>query len=293
MKKRLNLNELMWFLILIGFTCYFYMIISTNKLTLFVHPKMVKYVNFALYFFIVLVIFQGKNICELKKEKSFKFGYIMFLIPLFLGFLLKPEGVSVYSAINKGFSLTSQLKIDALKHKHTVLEDGTEVCEHNDENTHVVENTSDIENTSAVENNNVKLPIPIESISLIKGETINVTNENFVNTYEDLYGNTKQNIGRRLYMKGFVYKQKGLDKDEFILARILVSCCAADAQLVGVLCDFPQVKEFTEGTWVNIEGILGQREYADSKNGEISIIPIIKVNKIEKTDEQSNEYIYN
>ncbi|MGV8982862.1 TIGR03943 family putative permease subunit [Clostridium sp.] len=287
MKKRLNLNELIWFLILIGFTCYFYMIISTNKLTLFVHPKMVKYVKFALYFFIVLVIFQGKNIYALKKSKSFKFGYIMFLIPLFLGFLLKPVGISVYSAINKGFSLTSQLKIDALKHKHTVLEDGTEVCEHNDETTHLVENTNSSENT------NVTLALPTESTPLIKGETINMTNENFVDTYEDLYGNTKENIGRNLYMKGFIYKQKGLDKDEFILSRILVSCCAADAQLVGVLCDFAEVKEFTEGTWVNIEGILGQREYVDPKNGEVSIIPIIKVNKVEKTYEQSNEYIYN
>ena len=152
---------------------------------------------------------------------------------------------------------------------------------------------SDVENINPVENNNLTLPLPIESISPLKGETISVTNENFVNTYEDLYGNTKDNIGRHLYMKGFIYKQKGLDKDEFILARILVSCCAADAQLVGVLCDFSKVKGFTEGTWVNIEGILGQREYADSKNGNISIIPIIKVNMIEKTDKQSNEYIYN
>ena len=52
-------------------------------------------------------------------------------------------------------------------------------------------------------------------------------------------------------------------------------------------------KIFTEGTWVNIEGTLGEREYKDAKSGEISIIPIIKVNKIEKIDKGSNEYIYN
>ena len=74
MKKKLNLNELIWFLILIGFTCYFYMIISTNKITLFVHPKMVKYVKFALCFFIILVIFQGKNIFSNKKAKRLKIG---------------------------------------------------------------------------------------------------------------------------------------------------------------------------------------------------------------------------
>ena len=166
----------------------------------------------------------------------------MFIIPLILGFLLKSEGLSVDSAINKGFSLTSQLKIDTLNHKHTVLADGTQICELNDEDTHSTNNT------------NVSLNKSLESISLIKGETVNVTNENFENTYEDIYGNTNDNIGRAINMKGFVYKQKGLDKDEFILSRILVSCCAADAQLVGVLCDYSRRKEFTEGTWVNIEG---------------------------------------
>ncbi|MGH4123048.1 MAG: TIGR03943 family putative permease subunit [Clostridium sp.] len=281
MKKKLNLNELIWFLILIGFTCYFYRIISTNKLTLFVHPKMVKYVKFALYFFIVLVIFQGKNIYTLKKAKTLKLGYIMFLIPLTLGFLLKPVGVSVDGAINKGFSLTSQLKINALKHKHTVLEDGTEVCDHNEENTHFVENA------------NVSLKKSLESRSLLKENHINMTSGNFINTYEDIYGNPHKYVGRTINMKGFIYNQKGLNKAEFILSRIVVSCCAADAQLVGILCDYSKGEILAEGTWVNIEGTLGEREYKDVKSGEIIVIPIIKVNKTEKTDKQNNEYLYN
>ncbi|MBU3143526.1 TIGR03943 family putative permease subunit [Clostridium sp. CF012] len=287
MKKKLNLNELIWFLILMGFTCYFYRIINTNKLTLFVHPKMVKYVKFALYFFIVLVIFQGKNILSFKKTKRVKLGYMMFLIPLLLGFLLKPVGISADTAINKGFSLTSQLKINTLKHKHSVLEDGTEVCEHDGENTHFVENTN------VAENSNVALKNPIESNPLLKEKTINMTSENFINTYEEIYGSPHNYIGRSINMKGFIYKQKGLNKAEFILSRIVVSCCAADAQIVGILCDYSEEKIFPESTWVNIEGTLGERDYKDAKSGEISVIPIIKVSKVEKLDVQNNDYIYN
>jgi len=94
-------------------------------------------------------------------------------------------------------------------------------------------------------------------------------------------------------MKGFIYKQKGLIKDEFILSRIVVSCCVADSQLLGVLCNYPEGEIFAEGTWVNIDGTLSKREYKDSKSGEISVIPIIKISKIEKSDVQNNEYIYN
>ena len=281
MKKKLNLNELIWFLILIGFTCYFYMIISTNKITLYVHPKMVKYVRFSVYFFIVLVIFQGMNIFSIKKGKTIKLGYIMFLIPLTLGFLLKSEAVSASSVINKGFSLTSQLKINTLKHKHITLSDGTEVCEHSVKDTH------------STDGDNISLNKPLESITLKKGEAIDMTNENFINNYEDIYGSPSNYVGRVINMKGFIYKQKGLNKEEFILSRILVSCCAADAQLSGLLCDYSEEKVFAEGIWVNIEGTLGEREYKDSKSGEISLIPIIKVNKIEKIDKPNNEYIYN
>ena len=50
--------------------------------------------------------------------------------------------MSVNSVINKGFSLTSQSKINTLKHKHTILADGTEVCEHNEKDIHSTENTN-------------------------------------------------------------------------------------------------------------------------------------------------------
>lgn len=279
-KKKLNLNELIWFLILIGFTCYFYMIISTNKITLFIHPKMVKYVRFALCFFIILVLFQGKNIFRVKRGKRLKLGYIMFLIPLTLGFLQKPEGVSAYSAINKGFSLTSQLKINSLKHEHTILSDGTEVCEYDEKDTHSTEGDNDT------------LDMSSESALMVKEGVINMTNENFISIYEDIYGKPYNYVDRIINMKGFIYKQKGLNKNEFILSRILVSCCAADAQLVGILCDYSEGNALTEGSFVNIEGLLGEREYKDSKSGEINIIPFIKVDKIEKIDEQNNDYIF-
>jgi putative membrane protein len=281
MKKKLNLNELIWFLILIGFSYYFYMIISTNNIDLYVHPKMVKYVKFALCFFIVLTIFQSKNILSVKKNKSLKLGYIMFIIPLALGIILKAEGLSAYSVINKGFSLTSQLKVNTLKHKHETTEDGTEICELDEQSNHSANNDKD-----SPEN-------PSDSVAILKNININMTNENFVKIYEDIYGNPHNYDERKITMKGFIYKQEGLKKDEFILSRILVSCCTADAQLVGILCKYNDGKALTQSTWVNIEGTLGKEEYKDAKSGEVSVIPIIKVNNIEKIDDQNNEYIYN
>ena len=173
MKKKLNLNELIWFLILIAFTFYFYMNISTGKITLFVHPKMVKYVKFAVVFFVVLSMFQGRNILSDKRAKPFKLGYFMFLIPLTLGILLRTGQISITTVINKGFSLTSQLKINTLKHKHTTLTDMTEQCQHDEKHDH----------------DDYELDVPInnalESLQSVKGATIVMTNEDFINNYEE------------------------------------------------------------------------------------------------------------
>ena len=238
---------------------------------------MVKYVRFALFFFIVLSIFQGRNIFSNKRAKALKIGYIMFLIPLTLGFFLKAGEISVDTVINKGFSLTSQLKINTLKHEHTTIDGALEQCEHN----HVANVANDALNN------------PKESIQLVKDRTIVMTNENFIKNYEDIYGNSCNYVGRVINMKGFIYRQEGLREDEFILSRMLVSCCMADVQLVGLLCDYNGKEVFTDGNFVSIEGILGEREYKDPTSGETVVIPIIKVTEIKKINKLSNEYIYN
>jgi putative membrane protein len=183
--------------------------------------------------------------------------------------------------MNKGFSLTSQLKINTLKHKHTTLSNGTEVCEQEEEYNHSANNEND------------SLTDLLQSIELFENVAIDMISENFMNIYEDIYGNPYNYDDRTINMKGFIYKQEGLNKDEFILSRIQVSCCTADAQLVGILCNYTQEEVIAEGTWVNIEGTLGHQEYKDVKSGEVSVIPIIKVNKIEKIDAKDSDYIYN
>jgi putative membrane protein len=280
-KKKLNLNELIWFLILIAFTCYFYMNVSTGKITLFVHPKMVKYVKFAIGFFVILAIFQGRNIFSDKKAKPLKIGYFMFLIPITLGILLRSGEISINTVINKGFSLTSQLKINTLKYKHTTLTDVTEKCEHDGKHDHDDYKIDDQLNKS------------LESLQIVKDGTIVMTNEDFIKNYEEIYGNSCRYVGRVINMQGFIYKQKGLKEEEFILSRMLVSCCMADVQLVGILCDYKGEGVFTQGEFISIEGILGEREYKDIKSGEAMVIPIIQVTELEKVDKLSSEYIYN
>ena len=55
--------------------------------------------------------------------------------------------------------------------------------------------------------------------------------------------------------------------------------------VVGFLCNYKNISEFEENTWVNITGKIKKGTY----HGDI---PVIEVTKIEKIEKPSDEYVY-
>jgi len=45
--KRFNINKLIWFIILVLFTYYVHNLFNTGKISMYIHPKMFKYVLFS------------------------------------------------------------------------------------------------------------------------------------------------------------------------------------------------------------------------------------------------------
>lgn len=66
--KRFNINELFKFIIMVGFTFYFYYLVLTDKLNLFINPKMVKYIIFASIFFTILTVYQFTKVFTVKTK---------------------------------------------------------------------------------------------------------------------------------------------------------------------------------------------------------------------------------
>lgn len=93
----------------------------------------------------------------------------------------------------------------------------------------------------------------------------------------------------KINLTGFVYRDENIKDDRFIIARMLMICCAADAQTVGFLCDYKGQK-FDKGTWVQITGTLDTADYDDNKQD--SLIPLIRVQSIKKIEPPASKYIY-
>lgn len=111
--------------------------------------------------------------------------------------------------------------------------------------------------------------------------------DTFAQWLTKLYTKPDAWVGKKITATGSVWKDGELfEKDEFALARMMMLCCAADMQPVGVLAQWSDVQALTEGEWIEVTGTLSKKPYKDSFD------PLIIVETVKKIDPPQREYIY-
>lgn len=247
--KRFNINEGIWFAILLGFTYYLYHLISTDKIYVFIHPKMLKYVYFSLAVFVALSGVQVKRVFSRYRREPIKIGYILFLIPLILGFAVDPTELSANVAAKKGVTISG----------------------------------------------NSKGSITIEGIEreeFIQDGVITFNDGDFAYILEDVYNNMEKYKGNKVIITGFVFRDEGFKENEFVVARLLMNCCAADSQVVGLLSRREDGKTVDKEQWVRVMGTLDVTEYHDPISGVDTQTPFIQVEDIEEVEKPATQYVY-
>lgn len=116
----------------------------------------------------------------------------------------------------------------------------------------------------------------------IQGNTIVFNEGNYVHYLEDISSNLLKHQGKKVVISGFVHKEDKLKEDEFILSRMLMNCCAADSQVLGILCEYKDSAKLEKNSWVRIEGKLGEKDD----------YPVIIVEKLKVTEAPENTFIY-
>lgn len=119
-----------------------------------------------------------------------------------------------------------------------------------------------------------------------ENKTIMVSNEDFSMWMTEMYNRMDEFKGYTVYMTGYVFTDSELLEDnEFVPARLMMSCCIADLVPAGMRVTYEKTAELKEGSWVTVEGVLGIRE------GEGYREPELLVNKVTPT-EPVEGYIY-
>ena len=115
---------------------------------------------------------------------------------------------------------------------------------------------------------------------------VNISENNFVQTIRDIYDHSSDYLNREIVVTGFVYRDRKLADNQLVLVRYLIVCCAADASPYGLLVETKGAKQYPQGTWLSIHGVLKMTKALNKD------LPTIIVNKVTKIDNPKNPYVY-
>lgn len=90
-----------------------------------------------------------------------------------------------------------------------------------------------------------------------ESKQIVISDENFGPWYTELTFNGKAYDGYEIEVKGEMLRSEEFMKDgEFLIARLLMTCCVADVAPGGLFCKYPDLSAFEKHKWYKVRGIL-------------------------------------
>jgi putative membrane protein len=156
-------------------------------------------------------------------------GYGFILLPIFVYLFVPPQALDASIVDKKGINLLSSQQVKSKPATNQPMPEDTDQTKLYQE-----------------EFNEIK-----------KTDEIVFTEKNFASYLSvlDLYPNEVK--GKKIRIKGFVFRdEEALEPDQFVLSRFTVSCCAADANVVGVITQFAQTPILKKDQWLEVEGVL-------------------------------------
>ena len=114
-------------------------------------------------------------------------------------------------------------------------------------NYRIIPGTEEQDNSQDSTSNNINIVIDesnfLETIDAIYKD-INYDNDDFIN--------------KNITITGFIFRAKEFSKNQFIVGRMAMFCCAADASVYGLICSSnnPDILALKDKQWVELNGTI-------------------------------------
>lgn len=239
-----------------------------------IHPRMY---TFILVSGFLLLIFSFIEIMFLKKNqlKRINLTNIVYLIPITLFFFINGANLSNKIIKNKGIDIginaaslkdTSKNKID-----NDQTSDGEKKDTDNKTSDEIIDEEGNIIDNDKFDNAEV---IELKSGNEFIPKAIDISYD--INSY----------IGKKIIYTGFIYRDDQVLQHQFVVGRLMMTCCAADAGLVGFIATYNKYSELKNDEWYEIKAIIDKTIYNEYE------VPYLKIYEVTKVDKPTDEYIY-
>lgn len=242
--KRFNFDEFLWFTVLILLDLYIIYLVFTGKMEFYIGAKMIKYSYITIIMISIISIFQFKNVFTSRGNSNIKIKLLPIVLTLLLGVI----------SINKQEMFKHIELNNELKDSKVSNIDMKYLYEH------------ELDYSSTQNENN-------------KQELLTVNEDNPM-LLEDIRVNPEKYMGRNIEIHGFVCRESYLNKNQFIVGRIVITCCAADSKIVGIIGEYNKSNDLHENEKIIARGTIVRSTIKDDNNVSHRV-PIIKIEKLE------------
>lgn len=290
-----EINRTLRIIVLVCIPYFIWAIINSNYVMVFLHPRSVSLLKTSGIALAILALYNVRSFFKIGTTSRFDWKTAVILLPFLFGIVVHPTGFSARQVMQKGLSVLPGQQNATLQKdtSPTALYDSlisnipntTETFLNRDDVKSSNDTLQHVKSKEQVIRVNVSAPH-----SAIVYDTIN-DNEIF-EKLDRCYGNPQVCVDKAVVMTGFIVPDTILGRHSFLLARMLVSCCAADAVPAGIYCLTDTLLGFKESEWVQISGIIQTHSIKQPWDNEEHIVPVLMVTRADKTERPKIQYIY-
>lgn len=121
----------------------------------------------------------------------------------------------------------------------------------------------------------------------VQSDVIDIHPKNYTNILQAVHKKPESYLGKEVKFAGYIYRIIDFEDNQFVLARdMLINEERTQSVVVGFLSEYKKAKDFNDGDWVELTGVIEMGKYHNKE------IPIIKVKEIQKTSEPENSFVF-
>lgn len=262
-----NANTFIEIFILFGFAAFFITTIAVGTVSRYMHPRNIPFMIFAAIAMIIIGILLIYEMYK-KRDRENRRGkikislLIFFVIPLFMAFTIPPQ------EFNANAQNVSDIQL------------ATEGGENNNTEGKEENRKVDMDASQNIDKKN-EMNCPMENGKIL------MDSKHYSYCLNEIYSNLDLYEGTEVEAIGFVFKDDQQFSDtNFVVGRLMMVCCAADMQTVGLLCHYDKATELQSDSWVKVIGKISKTQT------EGQTIPLIEVESIENVNKPEQDYIY-
>lgn len=267
--NRLNTTVALKMVLLLGFAAFFCMTVLTGSVRLYVHPRIIPFMLFAAAAMLVIALLLGRDLFSPVQTGGF-WPLLFFVLPLLMALAIPPKALDSANG-----TTTVQLISNAAAVGSAAPEASAP--------------TSAFEAAGGGSDSAQPLPqigLQKPDITLQDGVLV-LTGENFYTGLCAVYDHLDDYKGTPVSLVGAVFKDnESFAANQFVPARLMMVCCAADMQPAGLLCLYDGAPQLAVDSWVKVNGIIGETTFA----GET--IPCILAESVTAAEAPPEPYIY-